>query len=58
MLTHVILREDNPDYNRLFRLFGIETIPAQLLLDADGRIVAADLRGEALRSKLEELQRE
>ena len=58
VLTHVILREDNPDYNRLFRLFGIETIPHNFLLDADGRIVAVDLRGEALRSKLEELQRE
>ena len=58
VLTHVILREDDPDYDRLFRLFGIETIPHNFLLDADGRIVAVDLRGEALRSKLEELQRE
>ena len=56
VLTHVILREDDPDYDRLFRLFGIETIPHNFLLDADGRIVAVDLRGEALRSKLEELQ--
>ena len=58
VLTHVILREDDPDYDRLFRLFGIETIPHNFLLDTDGRIVAVDLRGEALRSKLEELQRE
>ena len=58
VLTHVILREDDPDYDRLFRLFGIETMPHYFLLDADGRIVAVDLRGEALRSKLEELQRE
>ena len=58
VLTHVILREDDPDYDRLFRLFGIETIPHNFLLDADGKIVAVDLRGEALRSKLEELQRE
>ena len=57
-LTHVILRKDDPDYDRLFRMFGIETIPHNFLLDADGKIVAVDLRGDALRSKLEELQRE
>lgn len=42
VLTHVILREDDQDYGRLFRLFGIETIPHNFLLDADGRIVAVD----------------
>ena len=57
-LTHVILRKDDPDYDRLFRMFGIETIPHNFLLDANGKIVAVDLRGDALRSKLEELQRE
>lgn len=56
-LTHVILRKNNADYDRLFRLFGIETIPHNFLLDADRRIVAIDLRGEALRTKMEELQR-
>lgn len=56
-LTHVVLRKDNSNYDRLFRLFGIETIPHNFLLDADGRIVAVDLRGEALRMKLEELER-
>lgn len=41
-MTHVILRKDNPDCDRLFRMFGIETIPHNFLLDADGKIVAVD----------------
>ncbi|MBS6992662.1 MAG: AhpC/TSA family protein [Alistipes sp.] len=36
-MTHVILRKDNPDCDRLFRMFGIETIPHNFLLDADGK---------------------
>ncbi|MEZ5001105.1 MAG: thioredoxin-like domain-containing protein [Bacteroidales bacterium] len=36
-------------------LYGIESIPANYLLDEDGRIIASNLRGDALNAKLEEL---
>lgn len=36
-------------------LYGINSIPANYLLDADGRIIATDLRGEALTQKLAEI---
>ena len=36
-------------------LYGIESIPANYLLDADGRIIASNLRGEALTQKLTEI---
>lgn len=36
-------------------LYNIEGIPQNFLLDKEGRIVAAGLRGEALEAKLEEL---
>ena len=36
-------------------LYKIESIPANYLLDKDGRIVATNLRGDALQRKLEEL---
>jgi peroxiredoxin len=36
-------------------LYKIESIPANFLLDKDGRIIATNLRGEALQRKLEEL---
>jgi thiol-disulfide isomerase/thioredoxin len=35
--------------------FGIESIPTTYLIDADGKIVATDLHGDALAKKLEEL---
>lgn len=57
-LTHVILRKDHANYDTLFRRFGIKTIPHNLLLDQDRRVVAVDLRGDALRKWLEkELQK-
>lgn len=37
--------------------YGITSIPAGFLLDADGRIVGKDLKGDELRIKLEELVR-
>ncbi len=40
------------------RLYGISSIPAAFLLDEDGRIVAKDLRGQALRNKVDELLNE
>jgi peroxiredoxin len=36
-------------------LFKIESIPANLLIDKDGRIIASNLRGERLQTKLAEL---
>lgn len=35
--------------------YGIKTIPSNFLIGPDGKIVAANLRGEALNKKLEEL---
>jgi thiol-disulfide isomerase/thioredoxin len=32
--------------------YGIESIPATFVIDANGKIVAKDLRGEELRSKI------
>ena len=40
------------------RLYAIKAIPATVLLDRDGIIVAKNLRGDALREKLEELYAE
>ena len=36
-------------------VYGISSIPASILFDKDGRIIATDLRGEKLGQKLEEL---
>jgi peroxiredoxin len=35
-------------HNKLAEKYGIESIPATFLLDKEGKIVASDLRGEAL----------
>ena len=53
-LTHVILRKDNANYDSLFRRFDIRTIPHNLLLDGERRVVAVDLRGDALHEWLEQ----
>lgn len=36
-------------------LYSIESIPANFLLDKDGKIIASNLRGDMLQSKLEEV---
>ena len=41
--------------SELAALYGIKTIPANLLVDPYGKIIAADLRGKALTKKLEEI---
>jgi thiol-disulfide isomerase/thioredoxin len=41
--------------NAAGKLYGIRSIPASVLLDPDGIIIAKNLRGEDLRAKLEEL---
>jgi peroxiredoxin len=35
--------------------YGVTSIPATFILDANGKIVAKDLRGAALKAKVEEL---
>jgi peroxiredoxin len=35
--------------------YGVQAIPATFLLDKDGKIIAKNLRGEALEQKLEEI---
>lgn len=37
------------------KTYGIQSIPATFLLDANGKIVAKDLRGDALKAKVNEL---
>ncbi|WP_266362095.1 redoxin domain-containing protein [Tellurirhabdus rosea] len=37
------------------QLYGVNAIPATFLLDKDGKIIAKNLRGEALEKKLEEV---
>jgi len=41
--------------NEVARLYDVTSIPHSILLDPDGKIIAKDLRGEALDSKLAEL---
>jgi hypothetical protein len=57
LFTNVILRSDNPRLGALRKLFDIEMIPRNLLLDENRRIVAVNLRGEELEKKMTELTR-
>ena len=41
--------------NEVSQLFGIRAIPHSILINPEGEIIAKDLRGEALNSKLEEI---
>ncbi len=41
--------------NEVAQLYRIQSIPANMLLDPNGKIIAKDLRGEALTQKLQEL---
>ena len=41
--------------NDAARLYGVSSIPATFILDREGKIVARNLRGEALREKVAEL---
>lgn len=41
--------------SEVVRSFGLSEIPSGFLLDREGRVVAVDLRGDALRKKVEEL---
>lgn len=37
------------------KLYGVNSIPATVLVDQDGTIVARNLRGDAIKAKLDEL---
>ena len=37
------------------RLYGVQSIPTNFLLDKEGKIIARDLRGADLANKLQEL---
>ena len=41
--------------NEVARLYGINAVPANFLIDPDGRIIAQNLRGDLLSDKLKEL---
>ncbi|RFZ84158.1 AhpC/TSA family protein [Mucilaginibacter terrenus] len=41
--------------NNVGRLYGIRAVPACFLVDANGKIIATDVRGESLNAKLKEL---
>jgi peroxiredoxin len=41
--------------NKAAKLYGIKSIPANVLIDTNGYIIAKNLRGEDLQKKLEEL---
>ena len=41
--------------SRLCAIYGISNIPANLLIDPQGKIIAADLRGKSLTNKLESI---
>ena len=41
--------------NKAVIMYGINKYPSSFLIDAGGIIIAQDLRGEALRSKLREI---
>ncbi|RZK58248.1 MAG: AhpC/TSA family protein [Pedobacter sp.] len=43
--------------NEVGRLYGVRAVPASFLVDAEGKIIANDLRGESLNKKLEELMK-
>ena len=41
--------------NAVAKMFGVRSIPHTILLDAEGRIIARGLRGDALEAKLAEI---
>lgn len=41
--------------NAVAQLYGIQSIPANLLIDPNGKIIARDIRGEELQNKLKEI---
>ncbi len=54
-LTHVFSNNGDFDTKKLKKRFGITAIPANFLLDKDRKIIAVNLRGDALEKKMKEL---
>ncbi len=54
-LTHVFSNNGDFDTKKLKKRFGITAIPANFLLDKDRKIIAINLRGDALEKKMKEL---
>lgn len=53
--VNVRLTKDMPSYGELVARFGIRAIPHNFLLNRERRIIAVDLRGEALEKEMEKL---
>ena len=53
--ANVHLSKDMPSFAELVARFGIRAIPHNLLLNRERRIIAVDLRGEALEKEMEKL---
>jgi peroxiredoxin len=41
--------------NAVGRLYGVRAVPASVLVDKDGQVIGNELRGESLRTKLQEI---
>lgn len=41
--------------NEVYKMFNLKSVPASILIDKEGKIIAMNLRGEALNKKLEEI---
>lgn len=54
-LPWISTREDDPEQLLNARLFNVKAVPANYLFDREGRIVASDLHGRALKIKLDQL---
>ncbi|WP_257088207.1 peroxiredoxin [Sphingobacterium sp. E70] len=39
----------------VYKQYGITTIPASFLIDPDGKVIAKDLKGDALKNKIHEI---
>ncbi|MDQ8004917.1 MAG: TlpA disulfide reductase family protein [Pedobacter sp.] len=41
--------------NEVYKMFNLKSVPSSILIDKEGRVIAMNLRGEALNKKLEEI---
>ena len=54
-LPWISTKEDDPNDLKNAKLFNVKVLPANYLIDKEGKIIAADLHGRALQLKLEQL---
>ncbi|NLR91346.1 redoxin domain-containing protein [Flammeovirga agarivorans] len=54
-IDHISWTQVHDTNNEAAKAYGVESIPFTLLLDKEGKIIAKNLRGNALEEKLEEL---